>query len=392
MSSSEWGFLELSCLELSKTQEIMKTEIKKKYGLATHDKRFANEEDCRKVLMELRWEDGRPTCPDEKCGNKYLNYYISSRKIWKCSACKEQFSLTKGTIFESSKLPLRTWFKAIYYFTTSKRNISSYQLAKWIEVEQRTAWFLLHRLRAALDNNEIPMLSGIVEVDETYIAPDSVKDKRVQKAKQKHEKEQNEKYGYSAKRKTSIRKQLKSQPDAETKLKEFNDKQRELNKNGERVPFQPAIAVLGLHQRNGDVVLIHLGRQYFDTTKKIITPFLINHISEDAELVTDQSQFYSEVGKRFLRHRVVNHEVSYVTKDGTHTNGIENVWNHLKRMIFGTYFHMALWHYQRYLSEHEYRWNVRKKEMQEQFDCFLGLVSGKRMKYQELIIDSKLAS
>jgi hypothetical protein len=147
-----------------------------------------------------------------------------------------------------------------------------------------------------------------------------------------------------------------------------------------------------MYERGGNVVLIHLGRQYFDTKNKVIVPYLLRHISPEAELVSDQSGYYTEVGKKFLSHRVVNHEVSYVAEDGTNTNGIENVWNHLKRMIFGTYFHLALWHYQRYLYEHAYRWNARKKPLQERFDFFLGNIFGKRLKYQELIINSKSAA
>ncbi len=251
---------------------------------------------------------------------------------------------------------------------------------------------MLHRLRSALDENESKILSGIVEVDETYILPNSGKDSRIQRAKQKHEKEQNEKFGYSPNMRTKIRKRLKAEPDGEVKLKEFMEKQRELAKNGKRTPFNPAVAVLGMYERGGDVVLIHLGRQYFDTTNKVIVPYVLRHISPDAELVSDESSYYTEVGKKFLRHRVVNHEVSYVTKDGTHTNGIENVWNHIKRMIFGSFFHLSLWHYQRYLYEHAYRWNVRKQSMQGRFDTFMGQVFDKRIKYQGLILGSKSAA
>jgi transposase-like protein len=366
----------------------MKTK-KEKYGLSKHLARFGTEEKCTDYLVDLKW-DGRPKC--HHCGNQHLNYFITTRSIWKCSSCKKQFSVKKNTIFEDSKLPLTTWFKAMYFFTNFKRSLSSCQMAKLLEIEQRTAWFLLHRLRAMLDENDSVLLSGIVEVDETYIAPKSERDLRVQRAKQKHEKEQNEKYGYSAKRKTSIRKQLKSEPDGEAKLKEFNEQQKELAKNGERTPFAPAIAVLGMYEREGDVVLIHLGRQYFDTRKKVIEPYVLQHISPDAELVTDQSSFYSEVGKLFLRHHVVNHEVSFVNEEGATTNGIENVWNHLKRMIFGTYFHLTLWHYQRYLNEHAYRWNARNKNLREHFDGFIELVLNKRMKYRDLIIDTKIAA
>lgn len=363
--------------------------MKKKYGIKSHDERFKTEEDCRNHLIELKW-DGRPTC--HHCGNNHLNYYLTSRETWKCSKCRKQFSLTKDTIFENSKLSLQTWFKAIYYFATKKRGVSSCQLADWLEVEQKTAWFMLVRLREALEHETDEVLSGIVEVDETYIKPDPGKDHRVQRAKQKHEQEQNEKYGFSPKRKTSIRKQLKKMPDADKLLKEFNEQQGRLAKNGKRAPFKPAFAALGLYQRDGKVLLFHLGRQYLDTNKKKIAPYLLKHISRDSTLITDESKFYTEVGQQFLRHRVVYHEVAFVAEDGTHSNGIENVWTHLKRMIAGTYFHLSCWHFYRYLNEHAFRWNVRGMCLQGRFDEFVSKVFGKHITYAEAIVDSKIAA
>src|ERR1700758_1017298 len=129
-----------------------------------HLARFATDQMCHDYLVQVRW-NGRPTCP--KCGNDKMNYYINSRKVYKCSSCKKQFSLTKGTIFERSKLPLKTWFLAIYLFTTKKRGVSSYQMAGWLGVKQHTAWYVLQRLRKALENENDIVLSGIVEADET---------------------------------------------------------------------------------------------------------------------------------------------------------------------------------------------------------------------------------
>ncbi|NVK65689.1 MAG: IS1595 family transposase [Flavobacteriales bacterium] len=361
----------------------------KKYGLQSHDSRFNTEEKCREFLIQQRW-DGRPTC--NKCGNNHLNYFLTSRNVWKCSKCRKQFSLTKGTIFESSKLPLTKWFKAIFYFTTAKRGISSCQLARWLEIEQKTAWFVLQRIREALEHSRERVLSGIVEVDETYISPDPGKDKRVQRAKHRHEKDQDEKFGFSSKRKTTMRKQIKKEPDSERKLKEFNEWQLRLSKNGKRKPFNPAIAVLGMYQRNGDVLLFHIGRQYLDTTKRKIAPYLLKHISEDSELVTDESSFYTEVGQKFLRHKVVHHDLSYVSDDGIHTNNIENVWMHLKKMVAGTYFHMSFWHYYRYLNEHAFRWNIRNLNLKEGFDELINKVFGHRITYKDLIISKQLAA
>ena len=118
----------------------------------------------------------------------------------------------------------------------------------------------------------------------------------------------------------------------------------------------------------------------------------MQHISKDSELVTDESSFYTEVGAKFLRHRIVSHETEYVSKDGTHTNNIEGVWSHFKRIIFGTYFHMSFWHYYRYLNEHAFRWNVRNLNLRERFDGFAKMIFGKRIKYADAIIDSKFAA
>jgi len=359
------------------------------YGIQSHDKRFSTEQKCRDFLIQQRW-DGRPTC--NKCGNNHLNYYLTTREVWKCSNCHKQFSLIKGTIFEGTTLSLQLWFKAIYYFTTTKRGISSCQLAKWLEIQQRSAWFILVRLREALEHDEDIVLNGIIEVDETYIAPDPSKDKRVQNAKKKHEQLQNKTYGYSDKRKTTIRKKLKEEPDAEKKLIAFNEWQAKLKENGKRSPYNPAIAVLGLSQRDGDVILIHMGRQYLDTTKKKIAPYLLRHISKESELVSDESSFYTEVGQKFLRHRIVQHDVSYVSDEGVHTNNIENLWSHLKRMIAGTYFHLSFWHFSRYLNEHAYRWSVRNQSLKEQFDGFINNVFDRRITYVDATIDSKLAA
>lgn len=367
----------------------MKTKRKIEfYGIDEHDMRFASEESCRDHLVQIRW-GGQPTCP--KCQNNHMNYYLSTRRIWKCSHCAKHFSVVQGTIFEASNLSLKKWFKAIYYFTTIKRGFSSCQLAKWLSVEQKTAWFIMMRLREALRDEPNKLLKGIIEIDETYIGPDPGKDKRLQSAKHRHEKEQNEKFGFSPKRKTTIRKQLKNEVDGEQKLKEFNEEQLRLSKNGNRTPFRPAIAVLGMLEQNGKIVLHHLGHQYLDTTKNAIEPYLLQNIDLSSVIITDQSSFYTEVGKKFKQHRIVNHDVHFVTKEGVHTNGIENCWTHFSRLLSGTYFHISFWHFFRYLNEHSFRWNVKQNNLQEQCDGFFNLVCGKRVRYVD-IITSKLAA
>lgn len=352
------------------------------YGVEEHDARFPSEDACRDYLVLARW-NGRPVC--HYCKNENMNYYISSRKIWKCSSCKKQFRVTKGSIFESSNISLRKWFRAIYFYTTMKRSISSCQLAKLISVEQKTAWFVLMRLREVLRDETDKVLTGIVQVDETYVKPDPGKDKRLQAAKQKHEQEQNEKFGYSDKRKTYIRKQLKKLDDGGAQLREFNAQQKLLAKNGNRTPFRPANAVLGMLSQD-EVILCHLGYQYLDTTNNVIVPHLLKNIDLSAEIITDESSFYTAVGKKFKRHRIVRHDVEFVTKDGAHTNGIENCWLHFYKLLDGTYFHLSFFHFYKYLNEHSFRWNIKKLALKEQFEKFTSRIFGKRVSYRDVII------
>ena len=246
------------------------------------------------------------------------------------------------------------------------------------------------RLREALRGEPDKILRGLIEVDETYISPDPGRDRRVQAAKRLHEKEQDEKYGFSPKRKTTVRKRLRKQGDVQ-KLKEFNAQQLALSKNGKRTPFRPATAVLGMLQRNGDVVLHHLGLQYLDTTKDNISPYLLRNIDLNSEIITDQSSFYTEVGKKFKNHRVVNHDVHFVSKEGDHTNGLENCWSHVARTLFGTFFHVSSHHFYRYLNEHSFRWNVKQESLREQCDDYLKLVFGKRLSLVELNPKKKAA-
>lgn len=361
-----------------------------KYSLDEHVKRFSTEKKCLNYLEKQRW-DGRPQCP--KCGNLHLNYYLSKVNRYKCSNCKYQFNVLSDTVFHSTRLKLTTWFKAIYYFVTHKRSLSSCQLAKWLGVQQKTAWFMMMRLREALYyENEDNILSGIVEVDETYVSPSAIKDTRVARKKKIHEENQNNTLGYTRSKKTKLRKQILLEEGSEEKIKQFEEEQKRLKENGKRTPFDPAIAILGMYQRNGKLVLLHVGRQYHDTTKEVITPHLFNTVDLNSVLVTDESSLYTTVGRKYSDHQVVNHMKSYVTEEGVHTNGIENVFNHFKRMIRGTYFHLSFWHFYRYLNEHSFRWNVRSQNEKEQCEDFTSKVFGKRITYQDLVLSTKTAA
>lgn len=359
----------------------MKT-IKEKYGEKSHNIRFGTEEKCREFLVDTRW-DGRPTCP--KCGNKHMNYFLSSRNIWKCSDCKKQFSVTKGTIFESSKLPLVTWFKAIFIIATYKRGLSSCQLGRILEIEQRTAWFLLHRLREVMSDDNNLILQGIVEADEAHFGPIISEDTRLQRLKKAHDENQEKIHGLSKKKKRTIRGEPAKRGRKKGSTKEvLAQKKIEIEKRGERVPFEQDIAVLGMVERGGKIVLRVLGRSEKSKTKKTIYPILKQHINSSSILYTDQWNLYDDTIDLFEDHKTVNHNEGYVI-GMVHTNSVENVWKHFRKVINGTYFHMTLQHYQKYLNEHAYRWNRINVSDREKIDSFFDSIEGKRLKYKDLI-------
>lgn len=357
--------------------------MKTKYGIKSHDERFGTEKQCREYLIQKRW-DGRPECP--QCGNNHMNYYLSSRQTWKCSKCKKQFSLTKGTIFENSNLPLVTWFKAIFYFTTKKRGVSSCQLAEWLEIEQKSAWFLLHRLReVAKEENSIKLL-GHVEVDETEIGPAISRDRRHVYAKKKHDKWQEELHGVGKKKARRIRGEPAKRGRKKGSTKEVLEKKRlEKERRGERMTYEQPMLILGMTERKGRVVLNLLGRSTKSVTKEAVYPLLKNHINSSSILFTDQNNIYDDTALHFKEHFSVNHSKHEYVNGIKHTNTIENVWNHLKRTIDGTYFHLSYQHIKKYIDEFSFRWNRRTWNNLEKVNSFLDCVTGKRLVYRELI-------
>jgi len=359
----------------------MKTK-KEKYGEISHSRRFGTEQKCRDYLVNLRW-DGRPTC--HKCGNKHLNYFLTSRNIWKCSNCKTQFSILKNTIFESSNLSLVTWFKAIFYITTFKRGISSCQLGRLLEVEQRTAWFILHRLREVMKDEGNLILKGIVEVDEAHFGPIISEDTRLQRAKVIHDENIEKIHGLSNDRKRFIRGKPAKRGRKKGSTKEvLAQKKNAKEKLGEKIPFEQDIAVLGMVKRNGEIVLKMLGRSAKSKTRNNVYPLLKRHIHESSTVYTDEWIIYKGINIFFQGHQTVNHKKSFVNGD-VHTNGIENVWKHFRKVINGTYFHMTYQHFQKYLYEHAFRWNRMNISDREKVSSFFTSIEGKRLKYKDLI-------
>ncbi len=291
---------------------------------------FADLDVATDFVARLRWPEG-PVCP--KCGVlDEKHYYLKTRRVWKCRACKKQFSVKVGTIFEDSAIGLDKWLPAVWLIANCKNGVSSYELARSLGVTQKTAWFMLHRIRLAMQTGTFEKLSGQVEADETYIggkARNMHKSKRAEKIKGR---------GMSGK-----------------------------------------VAVMGLLERHGEVRT----KVVPDTRSRTLQVEVRENVEPGSEVHTDALKSYRGLDPEYV-HNVVDHAEKYV--DGhVHTNGLENFWSLLKRGIKGTYVSVEPFHLFRYLDEQAFRFNEREGEDSDRFAKTLGSVSGWRLTYSELI-------
>lgn len=291
---------------------------------------------CRSYLEQKIW-NGTPTCPYCKCTKAYtLKTKGVFKGMYKCGDCKQRYTVTIGTMFEGSHVPLRKWFIAIYIFSLHKKGISSHQLASDLGVTQKTAWFMLSRIRQAFSQKDADIKQdGCFQADETFIGG---------KNKNRHaDKKVIESQGRSVKDKTPV---------------------------------------FGLLQSGGKVRTAVIT----DTKASTIKPIIKRMVAEGAIIITDEWVAYKGLASTHS-HVVLNHKENEYVRGGFHNNGIENFWSHLKRGIYGIYHHVSPKHLTRYCDEFAFRYNARKESVNERFDY--SLLNSTKLTYKKLT--SKIA-
>jgi transposase-like protein len=312
------------------------TEVKTLQQAILH---YSDEHTCIDTVARLRWPNG-PECPS--CGHRQ-HYYLKTQKRWKCKECWKQFSVKVGTIFEDSPISLSKWLLAMWLIAACKNGVSSWEIHRAIGVTQKTAWFMMHRIRLAMQNGSLLKLGGNggnVEVDESFIGG---KARNMHKAKRERMI-----IGRGTKGKTVVMGFLQRDGKPHSQVK------AQVIENRHRPTMQTAVR---------------------------------DNVSEGARLLTDEFSGYTGLEEDF-DHEVVNHAIEYVNGH-VHTNGIENFWSLLKRGLSGTYVSVEPFHLFRYLDEQSWRYNNRGNRENpihdgERFEMILSKVAGRRVTYKEL--------
>ena len=293
-------------------------------------KYFSNIDLCNEYMKQIKWPDGRVTCP--ACGGDRIGE-IRTRRMLRCKAsdCRKQFSYKVGTIFEDSALGLDKWFVAVWCVTNCKNGISSHELARDLGITQKSAWHMLHRIRLAMQDGTLMKMSGTCEADETF-------------------------YGGLA-------------------------KNMHKSERAKRIKGRGAVGktiVQGILQRGGRVVADVVN----NTKRKTLQPNIRSVVEAGSTVYTDALKSYDGLQGDYV-HETVDHAREYVRGE-VHTNGMENFWSLLKRGINGTYISVMPWQLFRYVDEQVFRFNERKKTDGQRFDEVMKRVLGRRLQYAEL--------
>jgi len=300
-------------------------------NLSELSKYFSDEDAARALLENMRW-NGNPTCPH--CGG--LNpYRLVARKpgaktrkgLWKCKACRKQFTVTVGTVFEDSRIPISKWLLAIHLIGSSKKGMSAHQIHRMLGISYKAAWFMMHRLRYAMRSGPLAdLLTGTVEVDETYVG---------------------------GKRRMGLG-----------------------EKAGKKDHKTPVVALV---QRNGKVRVMPVERVTSETLGEVMR----KHIAPSATIMTDELGAYRKAVVGFKKHKTVSHGVNEYVRGDAYTNTAEGFFSLLKRGINGTFHHVSKGHLSRYCDEFEFRYNNRTTSDGERGKLLVQAAEGKRLTFKQ---------
>jgi transposase-like protein len=297
---------------------------------------FDDKQNAIDYLAAKRWPNG-VICP--RCGGE-RPMFLQNRSVWKCRKCRKQFSVKVGTIFEDSPLPLGKWLAATWMLTNCKNGVSSYEIGRDLAVTQKSAWFMLQRIRKAMQDEETGgKLCGEVEIDETFVGG---------KARNMHAK-------------------------------------RRMEMNAGRPGSIGKTAVMGLLERDGRVRT----KVVRNTRRKNLNPEIEKHVEKGSTVFTDSLRSYSHLEQDYIHH-VIDHAVKYV-EGNVHTNGMENFWSLLKRGLKGTYVSVDPYHLFRYVDEQAMRFNLRKMTDAERFSHVCSQIAGRRLTWKELTAQDEKA-
>jgi transposase-like protein len=294
---------------------------------------FSDPDVCLSFMVQLRWPNG-VSCPT--CGSTGVSF-ISTRRVWTCREDhpRKQFSAKVGTIFEDSPIPLDRWMAAMWMIASCKNGVSSYEIARALGVTQKTAWFMLHRIRFAMQSGSLAKLRGRVEADETFIGG---------------------------------------------KVRNMHESKRRRVMGSKRGGTYAKAIVMGVLERDSKRVR---ARVLHDVKGETLKSMVRENVAPGAELITDAARGYFGLSGEFI-HQFIDHVTEYV-RGHVHTNGMENFWSLLKRAIKGTYVNVEPFHLHRYVEEQAFRYNERFGKDGDRFLTVLRGIVGRRLTYKGLI-------